>query len=313
MSLPLWTPRWPEWRTPSQRLLRAMLNELAGLPLTGGESSLRLSPTGAEHGRWLAGFSVQGVSRERLMDLPTRLEMPAQSAERFRTEWPRARQIGLAVEQTEERVVAKVYLEYDLPAPDVRSLPAQQRQAALHIESFKWRVDTSADQQASMTNTESTEYWRLSGLDGLTTLQILRDTESVAPRLQAVYAGVAHVLQNALRAAPGWQGHRLLLVRDPLGRRSGVGVRFYGSECRVGAVVETFSTLLDAWGLDTQCWSEPSSLWAEQELGWLHAGLDAKSQPYLIVYGALNSADTRAVLSHAGSARHELRAFLQEN
>jgi hypothetical protein len=313
MNLPLFASRWPEWREPSQHLLRAMLNELDGLSITGGESSVRFSPSGVEHGRWLAGFTPEGVARERLMGLPARLGMPAQSTERFQTEWPRARQIGLAVEQTAQRVVAKVYLEYALPAPDVRALQGQQRQVTLQIESFKWRVDEPVDPRASMGNTESTEYWRLSGLDGLATVQILRDTEAVAPMVQAVYAGVAQVLQNALRAAPGWQGHRLLLVRDPHGGRSGVGVRFYGSEFRVGAVAEPFSKLFDAWGLHAMHLFEPTSFWAEQELGWLHAGLDAQSQPYLIVYGALNSADTRAVLSQAGSARREPRALLQEN
>ena len=297
---------WPVWRQPAEQALRAMLGELAGLAITGGEASVRLSPGAIEGGRWLAGFSPAGVSAERLMGLPERLAMPAEGAERFRSQWRHARQIYLAVEQTDTQVIAKVYFEHALPAPDLRTRAPNQRQVALQIESCKWRVDAPAPAA------RHTEYWRMSGLDGAATVALLRETRDLAPAAQEVHAAVALVLENALRAAPGWQGHRLLVVREPDTGRRGVSVRFYGSELRASAVLNPLSNLFAAWGLSPGTLSGPLSVRATQELGWLHAGLDARARPYLTVYGALNRADTRAVLMRAGVTRSATRAALQE-
>lgn len=298
---------WPVWRAPAEQALRAMLGELAGLSITGGEASVRLSPAGVECGRWLAGFSPLGVSAERLMGLPARLGMPAAGAAFFRAHWRDARQIGLAVEQTDAQVSAKVYLENALPAPDLRNHAPEQRQVALQIASCKWRVD--APDPAS----RHTAYWRMSGLDGAATVDLLRQAHGMPASVQAVYAALAQVLENALRAAPDWQGHRLLLVREPEQGRSGVGVRFYGSALRASALVQPMAHLFEAWGLTPAQLSDPLAVWANQELGWLHAGQDAQGQPYLIVYGALNRADTGAVLARAGTVRHTARTALLGN
>lgn len=295
---------WPVWRLEAEQTLRIMLRELAGLTITGGEASVRLSPAGVEGGRWLAGFSPVGVSAERLMGLPERLRMPTEGAELFRSQWRNARQIYLALEQTDAQVIAKVYLEKALPAPDLRMRAPEQRQVALQIESCKWRVD------ASVPASRYTEYWRMSGLDGSATLQLLRAARDLAPSAQAAYAAVAEVLESALRAAPYWQGHRLLLVREPDQGRSGVGVRFYGSELRASAVLKPLLNLFDAWGLSPELLSDLMPVWTTQELGWLHAGLDAHATPYLIVYGALNRADTGAVLMRAGTTRSAPRIAL---
>ena len=290
---------WPVWRTSAKEALRAMLGEIEGLSITGGEASVRFSSEGIEFGRWLAGFSPSGVCSERLMGLPERVGMPDQGALRFREQWQSARQIYLSVEQTQAQVSAKVYLEYPLPAPDMRPLAPAQRQAALQIESCKWRFDAATAKPASA---RQTEYWRVSGLDGAATVQLLREAAGLAPAPRSLYAAVAQVLENALRVAPIWQGYRLLLVREPGSARQGVGVRFYDSALRTGAVLEPLSHLFEAWGLNPAGLSPANAFWATQELGWLQAGLDAKGQPFVNVYGALSSADTRLVLSRV---RHE--------
>ena len=299
--------RWPVWRSSTVKALRAMLGEIEGLPIMGGESSARVSPAGVETGRWVAGFSRVGVSVERLRELPDRLGMPAEGAERFRAELPRARQIYLAIEQTSTQVVAKVYLEHALSAPDLQNRAPKHRQVSLSISSCKWRVDVP------YRDSRETEYWRMSGLDGAATVALLNESQGLIPAAKNLYAGVAQVLAQALATAPDWHGHRLLVVREPGTTRHGVGVRFYGSELRVGSVVEPLSHLLTAWGLAPDCLSDLRSLWTTQELGWLHAGLDAQAQPYLNIYGALNRADTRAVLSQLDAARFEPRATMQES
>ena len=53
-------PPWPIWSAQSVRTLRAMLGELEGLPITGGESSVRLSPAGLDCGRCLAALLQVG-------------------------------------------------------------------------------------------------------------------------------------------------------------------------------------------------------------------------------------------------------------
>ena len=283
---------WPVWSETAQRLLRAMLGEIEGLAITGGESSVRLSPSGIERGRWLAGFSPLGVSSKRLIGLPYRLGMPEHGAVQFRKHWSRACTIFLGVEQTPTHVVAKVYLEYALPFVDSHNCAPERRQVALHIESCKWRFD------APNLEGRYTEYWRMSGLDGPATVALLHQAQDLDPALLAVYAGVGNVLEKTLHAVPDWHGHRLLLVRESGTSRQGLAVRFYGSELRAGVAMEYLSNLLIGWGLAPQRLSELMPLWGKQELGWLQAGLDAQGQPNLIVYGALNRADTRAVLWH---------------
>ena len=226
MNTHLHTPAalWPVWRQPAEQTLRAMLGELEGLAITGGESSVRVSPKGIQGGRWLAGFSPVGVSKTRLMGLPERLGMPVEDAHHFRSQWPKARQIGLAVEQTDTQVVAKVYLEFPLPSFERRTSGAAQRHVALQITSSKWRVDVPA------CASRHTEYWRVSGLDGAAMVQLLTDVEDLTPAARVPYQAAAHVLAYARQTVPHWHDPRLLVVREPGTSRRGVGVRFYGSE-----------------------------------------------------------------------------------
>jgi hypothetical protein len=309
MNAHLHTPvaLWPVWRQPAEQALRAMLSELEGLAITGGESSVRMSPKGVVGGRWLAGFSPVGVSVTRLMGLPERLGMPGEDAVQFRTHLPRARQIYLAVEQSDVQVVAKVYLEYALPAPDLSHRAPEHRQVALSIEACKWRVDAPVD------SVRRTEYWRMSGLDGGATVALLNEAQGLSPVAQPLYAAVGQVLDKALHAAPDWRGYRLLVLREPGLASQGVCVRFYGSDLRALDAMQPLATFFDAWGIAPERQSDLKSVWANQELGWLHAGLDAQTQPYLTIYGALNSAETRAVLMQRGAARLEPRATLQES
>jgi hypothetical protein len=301
-------PLWPDWCAAARQMLGAMLGELQGLVITGGEASVRLSTRGICRGRWVAGFSPVGVSADRLLGLPQRLGMPAAGAQHFRDHHQRARQIYLALAQTDHQVVAKVYLEYPLPAVDLRAHPAQRPSVALQIESCKWRVDKISP----FDSIERTEYWRVSGLDGPAMLELLRQTADRPTAVQAVYAGVAQVLEQALRGQPDWQGLRLLSVREPSQGRQGAGVRFYGSDQCVSAVWPALAPVFTHWGLPQQALSGLQELWNHQELGWLHAGLDEHGQPYLNVYGALNRAQTRAVLKQAGAAPFEQVNPLQE-
>lgn len=301
---------WPVWSEPARATLRAMLGELEGLPITGGEASVRLSPEGLDCGRWLAGFSPVGVSRERLQGLPERLGMSASDAQWFCDQWRKARQIGLAVEQARDQVVAKLYLEYALPAPELRARPPEQRQVALQIQACKWRADLPVSMRPA---SRQTEYWRMSGVDGQAIVQLLREDQLLAPAVRPVYAAVAQCLQVAQRFAPSWRDQRLLLVREAGSKRQAVGLRLYGSQLRVSAVLAPLESLCDGWGLDLSRHPGVLSSWAHQELGWIHAGLDARQQAFVIVYGALNRAQTRAVLSASGMAARGPHASLQES
>ena len=302
-------PPWPSWGPTAERTLRAMLGELEGLPITGGESSVRLSAAGLDCGRWLAGFSPVGVSADRLQGLPERLAMPQADAQWFRSLWPSARQIGLALEQSRGQVVAKVYLEFALPAPDTRPRPPEQRQVALQIQSCKWRADLPASHRAP---SRQTEYWRISGLDGPSMVRLLREDDNLSEAMRPVYSAMADALQTAMRAAPHWQDPRLLIVREPGSARRGAGLRLYGSGLQVSAVLAPLKPLCDQWGLALDQYPEVLAAWAQQELGWIHAGLDPQGQGFVIVYGALSRAQTRAVLAAAGSAATGRQASVQE-
>jgi len=304
--MPAHTVAWPTWRPAAIAALRAMLGEIEGLAISGGECSLRLAPGSVASGRWLAGFSPAGVSVQRLMSLPDRLGMPQPWAETFRKQCQRARQIYLSVEQTRDHVVAKVYWEHPLGAVDQRQRAPAQRGVALHIESCKWRLD-SPD-----TSPRSTEYWRMSGLDGPGTVALLQAAQGVDTALQPVYRRVAQVLASALRMAPGWHGHRLLLVREPGTSRQGLGLRFYGSEWRIDDLAPHLPSLWDAWGLTPHDWHQVCAQAGPLELGWLHAGLDAQSQPYLTIYGALDAVQTRSVLRRQASATPPSLTHLHE-
>jgi len=284
---------WPAWRQPARQMLRALLGEIEGLPVTGGEASVRLSEAGIDSGRWLAGFSPVGVSARRLDALPQRLGMPPEDAAWFVSHWRRARQIGLALEQTREQVVAKVYLEYPLPAPDRTALPPDRRQVALQIQSAKWTCDRRGEGTAPASR--HTEYWRLSGVDGPTIVQLLRDDP--LPRGGEAYAAMGRCLQLAQERAPQWHDVRLLLVRDSAGQGRGAGVRFYGSGLKAGHLLEVLQPVCMAWGLDLNRRPDVLASWADQELGWLHASLNGQGQPSLVVYSALSVAQLCDVLS----------------
>lgn len=303
-------PPWPIWSAQSVRTLRAMLGELEGLPITGGESSVRLSPTGLDCGRWLAGFSPEGVSAERLQGLPERLAMPAADAQWFRSLWPSARQIGLGLEQASSQVVAKVYLEFALPAPDMLTRPPEQRQVALQIQSCKWRADLPASERRP---SRQTEYWRISGLDGAAMVRLLLEDENLSAAVRPVYSAMAYALQAAMRAAPNWQDQRLLMVREQDSARRGVGLRLYGSGLQVNSLLALLKPMCDQWGLDLAQHPEVLAAWAQQELGWIHAGQDPQGQGFVIVYGALSRAQTRAVLAAAGPAATGQQASVQES
>ena len=186
---------WPVWQGAAHQALRAMLGELEGLAITGGESSVRLSPGLIETGRWVAGFSPANVATDRMMGLPGRLGMPADGAAQFLTNWRSARQIYLSVEQSAEQVWAKVYWEYPLPAPDLVQRNPEQRQVDLQIDSCKWDVG------ATLPRARQTQYWRMGGLDGPGTVALLRQTQAMDPALQSLYNAVADALHLALLAA----------------------------------------------------------------------------------------------------------------
>ncbi len=301
---------WLAWRDAAQAILRAMLGELEGLPVTGGEASVRLSPAGLDSGRWLAGFSPVGVSPQRLDGLPQRLGMPADDDHWFVSNWRHARQVGLAVEQTGEQVVAKVYLEYRLPAPEKIALPPDQRRVALQIQSCKWRCD-GAQEAAALSG--RTEYWRLSGVDGAAVVQLLRESESLPAGLQSAYGALADSLQWALRRAPDWQDARLLVVRDEASPRQGVAVRFYGSGLKVADLLSCLAPVDAAWDLNLKDHPDLTRSRAEQDLGWLHAGLDRRTLPFLTFYGAISSAQVRAVLTSSTVTASERMPLASES
>jgi hypothetical protein len=296
-------PPWPIWRESAHRMLGAMLGELEGLSMTGAEFSVRLSPAGIECGRWLAGYSPVGVASARLQGLPARLGMDPVSAQWYASQVAHARQIGLALEQTSAHAVAKLYLEWPLPAPDLRPRPPELRQVALQISSCKWSIEAKQSAQDAL---RQTDYWRLSGVDGPAMVELLREPqEALEEPLRQAYAALAHCLLAALRATPDWRDPRLVLVRDAGSTRRGVGLRFYGSGLTVGAALAPLRPLWRAWGLSLEGQAELLSFWADQELGWLHAGLDGQGQPFVIVYGAIDRTQARAVLSASGSAARQ--------
>jgi hypothetical protein len=304
-------PPWPQWRESAGSALAAMLGELEGLPITGAEFSVRLSPAGMECGRWLAGVSPVGVAPARLQGLPARLGMPAADALWFTGHVARARQIGLALEQTAAQAVAKVYLEWPLPAPDLRPRPPELRQVALQISSCKWSLEPGYSTQGAP---RQTDYWRLSGIDAPGMVELLRrPQEELNDAQRQVYTALAQCLQTAMHAAPDWREPRLLLVRDASSTRRGVGLRFYGSGLTVATALAPLKPLWRAWGVNLQAHPELLSFWADQELGWLHAGLDGQGQVFVIVYGAIDRTQARAVLSASGSAARQQAAIVQEN
>lgn len=299
---------WPDWRAPARKLLGNMLAQLEGIAITGGGASVRFSAAGIDKGRWLVGFSPVGVASERLRGLPSRLGMPAQDAEHFRQNISRVRQIYLAVSQTLEQTQAKVYWEYPLWSPSFRADVEAQRQVELQIESCKWPVAHERDASA----VERTEYWRVSGLDGPAMMKILRDPNNLPPAVHSVYAGVARVLEQALHSAPDWQGFRMLAVRNADQDRRGAGLRFYGSDWRVGQAMKVLAPVFAEWGLATEDLQKEMQIRGHQELGWLHAGLDGAGLPYLNIYGALSRVETRAVLSAVAQALAEPLQKCQE-
>jgi hypothetical protein len=92
-----------------------------------------------------------------------------------------------------------------------------------------------------------------------------------------------------------------------------VGLRLYGSDLKVSAALSPISPCVINGVWTWRNTPNVLSAWAQQELGWIHAGQDRQGQGFVILYGALSRAQTRAVLAAAGPAALRQQVSVQES
>jgi hypothetical protein len=150
-----------------------------------------------ECGRWLAGFSPVGVAPARLQGLPERLGMPAAEALWFaRSMWRRRARSVWRSSRRQQRTVAKVYLEWPLPAPDMQAQAA--RAAPGGAADFSRANGRRAWAGDGRVRRRQTDYWRLSGIDAPGMVELLRRPhEELNEAQRQVYAALAQCLQTS--------------------------------------------------------------------------------------------------------------------
>jgi len=262
--------------------LRRLMVATRGLPLTGWETSCRLSPAGITLNRLLLGLDLSPVAPDRLQGLPQELGMPAVVRQDFLRELPHARRLLLAAEEGLQGVELKVYHEFERSMPDDAELPA-----TLDMRGRKWR-----EEGAQMSH-RCTDYFR-SGLDADAMQVWLTERSALPPAVLAVMSAAVQLARQSGSSVPD-----CLAVTEPSSERLSCCLRFYDTGLRLQALRPALNRLAQVWNLQS---SFLTRLPAQRRLSWLAAGMDATGFPFLTLYGESSLADARLAIALGASS-----------
>lgn len=283
---------WPAWNTASLQAIQWVTEELQGLPITAWEASVRLSPTGADTGRWLLALAPQTVSTQRLSAVLRSWGLVGEQALQAENLARQCHRVLFALEQRAGQARRKLYFEHALPQPVGQLLVGQHPSTALMFDAFK---APNADVATSPWLTSS--YWRIAGWSATQLRQALA---------QPPHGSAAHWLRQALDVALPLAGTRpawhpcVVRVQEADSARQGLNLRLYDSGLRVGDLQSFWQSMAQSWSLGA-AFEEQLGALQDFELGWLHAGTDREHQPYLTVYCPLTQQAARAMCQGAMS------------
>ena len=288
MTLHAFSWLWPAGVTTSTHPVRAMLDQLSGLPVLGWEASCRLSARGIETGRLLAGIERNELSAARWGKLLNEIALPEKYRQGIVTQLPIANRVYFACEYGARSVTHKLYLESD---DGFRHTFGER----LTILGYKWNDASSKTQTESrISESRITEYWTQDRTDVRSSVALLQEATALASlplkdtrrALELVIATLTNALSIALTNADqhnAWQ-HQCMNVREDHHPRASFAFNFYDSGMRVGKLRETVSALSTVWALPSAEIDQLFNQIEERELAWLAGGLGSDGEPFLTIY-----------------------------
>lgn len=250
--------------------VRGLVQRTQGLPLSGWETSMRLSPQGHRHDRLLVGFDTAGVAPARLHALIDGLHLPHEMANEFLAALPQTVQIMLAVERSGHEVEWRAYQSLN---PD-----CALASAGLAMRGMKWWP-----QRPTQDRQRITDYWRVPMSNDR--LQHLLDTcPGVPDAAQPAYAVLSETLRMALRLQPSGLNPEFLLACEQAAPRVSCCLRLYESGLYGADLFALLDNLLAQWNWLPAQRRAALQVLAQRPLGWLAAGIDRHQQAFLTVY-----------------------------
>ena len=281
------------------RALGRIVRHTQGLPLTGWESSIRLSPGQVRPNRLLLGFSPQGVADQRVLGLPAALGMPPVAARAFESYGLSARAILLAAEMGQSHIELKAYLQFDpaLPAP----VPG------LLMRGYKWHPapavsasDAARDATANATPealpARVSDYFALHQTTP-EVMALLRLRAGVPERAHPAYALAEYALHCALARHPVGLHPDVWVVSEQGSQRASYCVRLYESGLCLADLWPGLAALSGAWSLQDRLNQEVLKSMGPRALGWIAAGLDGRGDPFVTLYCEASRSDAWQVMT----------------
>jgi len=266
------------------RALGLIVRHTQGLPLSGWETSLRLSPGQIRPNRLLLGFSPHGVADQRVLGLPQFLGMPQAGALAFARHGLSARSILLAAEMGKDDIELKAYLQFD-PA-----LPPPER--GLVMRGYKWSAAPGAPAAAAGTPSRVSrvsDYRRLEH-GPLELLALLRAHAAVCAPVRPAYALAEHALNRALARHPGLYPD-IWKVSEQDSQRASYCIRLYESGLCLADLASGLQTLTKGWSLQDRLTPDVWKSMGPRPLGWIAAGLDGQGDPFVTLYCEASRSD----------------------
>ena len=269
------------------RALGSIVRHTQGLPLSGWECSIRLSPGQLRPNRLLLGFSPQGVADQRVLGLPEALGMPPAGARAFERYGLSARSILLAAEMGKTDIELKAYLQFDpaLPAP----VPG------LLMRGYKWLAVPGAQGLADAPSRVS-DYFR-QGHDQSELLALLRPGAGVSVPVHPAYALAEYALNCALARHPVGLNPDVWVVNEQSSQRASYCIRLYESGLCLDDLAPGLQALQSAWSLQDRLTPEVWKSMGQRPLGWIAAGLDGQGEPFVTLYCEASRSDAWQVMT----------------
>lgn len=268
------------------RALGRIVRHTQGLPLSGWESSVRLSPGQVRPNRLLLGFSPQGVADQRVLGLPAALGMPPAAADAFAYYGLSARSILLAAEMGKTNIELKAYLQFDpaLSAP----VPG------LLMRGYKWNA--APDAQTAAAPNRVSDYFRLDhGPSEL--LALLRSRTGASALVHPAYALAEHALARALERHPVGLNPDVWMVSEQDSQRASYCIRLYESGLCLADLLPGLQALIGAWSLHERLTPDVLKSMGPRPLGWIAAGLDGQGDPFVTLYCEASRSDAWQVMT----------------
>lgn len=269
------------------RAVGRIVRHTQGLPLSGWESSVRLSPGQVRPNRLLLGFSPQGVADQRVLGLPEALGMPQAGARAFERYGLSARSILLAAEMGKTDTELKAYLQFDpalaVPVP------------GMLMRGYKWHPAVGA-QAAADTPSRVSDYFRLDhGPSEL--LALLRARTGVPALVYPAYVLAEHALACALARHPAGLNPDVWMVKEQSSQRASYCIRLYESGLCLADLASGLQALISAWALQDRLTPEVWKSMGSRPLGWIAAGLDGHGDPFVTLYCEASRSDAWQVMT----------------